>query len=101
MGKERLRFIKNTWINSNGTMHLGIPSQIIEKMELSQNDFLLIELVEESIIVIKKINPQISKVDLNKIVSHESDTDEKSVIVEDKSPEPEKEFDNPLKNLKL
>ncbi|MGI9567804.1 MAG: hypothetical protein ACR2LL_12440 [Nitrosopumilus sp.] len=103
MEKNSLRFIRNTWINSNGTMHLGIPIPIIKKMKLDQNDFLLIELVDESIIAIKKINPQLSKSEVNKITSQKNDTvvKEKQVIVEDKSPELEEEFDNPLQNLKL
>ncbi|WP_316505566.1 hypothetical protein [Nitrosopumilus sp.] len=109
MEKDRLRFVRNTWINSNGTMHLGIPIPIIEKMKMNQNDFLLIELVDDSIIAIKKINPQLSKTEINKVTSHENKTvveNDASITVDEEDTstrleQKEEEFDNPLKGLNL
>ncbi|WP_316504789.1 AbrB/MazE/SpoVT family DNA-binding domain-containing protein [Nitrosopumilus sp.] len=97
MTEESLRYIKNVWLEGNNTLCLGIPSEIVKKLNLNQDSYLLVELVDDTIIVIKKINPQFSKAEINKITTdnkiNEKPVDEKQPI--------EEEFDNPLKDLKL
>ena len=97
MTEETLRYIKNIWMEGNSTLCFGIPSEIVKKMNLNQDSYLLVELVDETIIVIKKVNPQFTKAEINK-VANDNKIMEKSV---DGKQLVEEEFDNPLKDLKL
>ncbi|WP_316506117.1 hypothetical protein [Nitrosopumilus sp.] len=97
MTEETLRYIKNVWVEGNNTLCFGIPSEIVKKINLNQDSYLLVELVDDTIIVIKKINPQFTKAKINKITTDNNiigkSVDDKQSI--------EEEFDNPLKNLKF
>jgi len=96
MTEERLRYIKNIWMEGNNTLCLGIPSEIVKKLNLNHNSYLLVELVDEAIIVIKKINPQFTKTEINKVT-----TDKKIIETSVNNKELKEEFDNPLKDLNL
>jgi antitoxin component of MazEF toxin-antitoxin module len=105
MRNDSFQTIKKPWVEGSGTLCFGIPSNIVKKLNMNQNSYLLIDLMDDSIIVIKKIHPQFSKVDLNKVmtISHENNTEEKPLTVENKPSESkeEKKFENPLKDLDL
>ena len=96
MTQEKFQYIKNVWIEGNNILCLGIPSEIVKKLNLNQDSYLLVELFDDSIIVIKKVNPQFSKDEINKVTA--------SNMIAEKSVEKkqsEEEFDNPLKDLNL
>jgi len=93
--------IRKSWISGNGTLYFAIPSEIVKKLKLNSDSYLLVDLIEDSIIVIKKHDPQFTKTELNKITLHETNTEENLVVIEEKSDEEEKEFDNPLRDLDL
>ena len=69
MGNESFRYIKNTWLEGNGTLCIGIPAKIVRKLNLHQDSLLLVELIDENIIVIKKHDPHFTRTELNKIHS--------------------------------
>jgi len=98
--EKSLRYVRNVWLEGRGALCLGIPSEIVKKLELNQNSFLYVELVD-NLIVMKKHDPKLTKTELNKITSEKNHTEEKTVVIEEKSNEEEKEFDNPLKDLKI
>ena len=63
--------IKKPWIGGNGdTVYLGIPSNIVKRLQISENTHLMIDLVDDSVIVIKKHNPQFTKSEMSKIQNH-------------------------------
>ena len=47
-------------------MYFGIPPKIIKKLNLDQNQYLLVDIIDD-IIVIKKMNQQFSKAEIKKI----------------------------------
>ena len=98
MNKETFHFIKRPWINANGTMYLGIPSKIIDKLNLNQNSYLMIDLIDDYIIMIKKHNPQFTKPEINKVIGNQNNTEKKSIVIEEES---EEEFKNPLDDLDI
>jgi len=93
--------IRKSWISGNGTLYFAIPSEIVKKLKLSPDSYLLVDLIDDSIIVIKKHDPQFTKTELNKIDLHKNVTEENPIVIEEKLDEEKKEFDNPLKNLDL
>jgi len=64
--EESYRYVRKSWIGGNGTMYFGIPPKIIKKLNLSHNQYLLVDVIDD-IIVIKKINQQFSKSETKKI----------------------------------
>lgn len=64
---ESAPYIRKVWIEGTGTICFGIPSEIVKKLKIDQNSTLLIDLVDDAIIVIKKCNPQFTKSELSKI----------------------------------
>jgi len=103
MGESPYRYMRNPWLEGNGTLCFGIPSELVKKLGLNRDSFLYVELIDNSIIAIKRVNPQFTKSDINKITSQKSHTEEKRTIVDekDKSPKIDEEFFNPLKDLNL
>ena len=96
--------IKKPWTGGNGdTVYLGIPSNIAKQLQISENSYLMIDLIDDSIIVIKKHNPQFTKYELNKIQNYKnsnSTNNEEELIVN----EPtiiENDFKNPLDGLDI
>lgn len=65
MNNNQFQNIKKPWIEGSGTLYFGIPSEIVKKLKLNQYSFLLIDLVDDSIIVIKKVNPQFPVISSN------------------------------------
>ena len=47
-------------------MYFGIPPKIIKKLNLDKNQYLLVDVIDD-IIVIKKMNQQFSKAEIKKI----------------------------------
>jgi len=96
--------IKKPWIGGNGeTVYLGIPSNIVKQLQISENTHLMIDLVDDSVIVIKKHNPQFTKSEISKIqqnYTNDSDAAKDSIIYDgDDSKQPEKDYNNPLDRI--
>ena len=64
--EESYRYVRKPWIGGNGTMYFGIPPKIIKKLNLDHNQYLLVDVIDD-IIVIKKMNQQFSKAKIKKI----------------------------------
>ena len=91
--------IKKPWTGGNGsTVYLGIPADIVKQLQISENSYLMIDLIDDSIVVIKKHNPQFTKAEVNKVVGHQNDTEKKPIVIKE---ELEEEFKNPLDDLDL
>jgi len=95
------RDVRKPWIEGGGTLCFGIPFEIVKKLNLNQDSLLLVDLIDESVIVIKKHDPQFTKNEINKITSHENETKEKFDVIGEKSESIGEEFVNPLKDLNL
>ena len=80
-------------------MYFGIPSKIVNHLNLDQDDYLLVD-VTDNLIVIKKHNPQFTKIELNKISLHQNNDSKKSIVLEEKK-ETEEEFVNLLDGIDL
>ena len=66
MEEESYRYVRKPWIGGNGTMYLGIPPKIIKKLNLDRNQYILVDVIDD-IIVVKKLNQQFSKSKIKKI----------------------------------
>ena len=55
-------------------MYFGIPPKIIKKLNLDKNQYLLVDVIDD-IIVIKKMNQQFSKAKIKKIQTSNIATD--------------------------
>lgn len=66
MEEESYRYVRKPWIGGNGTMYFGIPPKIIKKLNLDHDQYLLVDVIDD-IIVIKKMNQQFSKAKIKKI----------------------------------
>ena len=96
--------IKKPWIGGNGeTVYLGIPSNIVKQLQISENTHLMIDLIDDSVIVIKKHNPQFTKSEISKIqqnYTNDSDAAKDSIIDDgDDSKQPDKDYNNPLDRI--
>ena len=82
--EESYRYIRKSWIGGNGTMYFGIPPKIIKKLNLSHNQYLLVDVIDD-IIVIKKINQQFSKSESKKIHANNiaMDKDSSAKLIKD------------------
>jgi len=105
MEEESYRHVRKSWIGGNGTMYFGIPPKIIKKLKLDQNQYLLVDVIDD-IIVIKKMNQQFSKAEIKKIqtntVTIDKDNSIKSIEddVDKESVKTNNENDNnPLKDV--
>ncbi len=99
---SKFQSIRNVWIEGGTTYCVSIPSEIVKKLNLRQDDYLLVELVDDSLIVMKKHNPQFTKTELSKVQSYQPNEDEKSIVIEEKiRSNDEEDFINPLKDLDL
>ena len=95
--------IKKPWIGGNGdTVYLGIPINIVKQLQISENSYLMIDLIDDSIIVIKKHNPQFTKMELNKVQDYNNtnSTNNKEELTVDEQII-ENDFKNPLDDLDL
>ncbi len=68
--EKSLRYIRNVWLEGNGALCLGIPSEIVKRLELNKDSFLYVELVD-NLIVMKKHDPKFTKTELSKIILHD------------------------------
>jgi len=98
--EKSLRYVRNVWLEGQGALCLGIPSEIVKRLGLSQDSFLYVELVD-NLIVMKKHDPKLTKTELNKITLRDTNTKENLVAIEEKLNGEEKESDNPLKGMNL
>lgn len=81
-------------------MYFGIPSKIVNKLRLTPDSYLLVGLIDESIIVIKKHNPQFSKTEIARIQNYNDKKSHDSKKINDKAIEiPNDDFKNPLDEL--
>ena len=82
-------------------MYFGIPPKIIKKLNLNHNQYLLVDVVDD-IIVIKKMNQQFSKAKIKKIQINNIAIDKGNSVelIEDVDKEPvETTNNNPLKDV--
>lgn len=100
MNNNQFQNIKKPWFEGSGTLCFGIPSDIVKKLGLNQNSFLLIDLIEDSIIVIKKVNPQFTKTELNKVILQKNNYQDKPTVINEEH-QSEQEFKNPLEDLDI
>ena len=104
MEEESYRHVRKSWIGGNGTMYFGIPPKIIKKLNLDHNQYLLVDVIGD-IIVIKKMNQQFSKSEIKKIQTNTItiDRDNSVKLIEDgdkESIDANNENDNnPLKDV--
>ena len=98
--EKSLRYVRNVWLEGQGALCLGIPSEIVKELGLSPDSLLYVELVD-NLIVMKKHDPKLTRTELNKITLRDIDIKENPVTIKEKSYNEDKEFDNPLKDLKL
>ena len=99
--EESYRCVRKPWIGGNGTMYFGIPPKIIKKLNLNHNQYLLVDVVDD-IIVIKKMNQQFSKAKIKKIQINNIAIDKGNSVelIEDVDKEPvETTNNNPLKDV--
>ncbi len=98
--EESFQCIRKSWIGGNGTMYFGIPSKIVSKLRLKQDGYLLVDLVDESIIIIKKHTPQFSKNEIARVRNFTSMEKEDSKETNGQPVEiPGDDFKNPLDNM--
>jgi len=98
--EKSLRYVRNVWLEGRGALCLGIPSEIVKKLGLSQDSFLYVELVD-NLIVMKKHDPKLTKMELNKVTSPENTEENTETIKKESIEAVEEVFDNPLKDLNL
>ena len=85
-------------------MYFGIPPKIIKKLNLDHNQYLLVDVID-NIIVIKKMNQQFSKAEIKKIQIdqipiYKDNSVESIKDIEKESMETNKENDsNPLRDV--
>ena len=84
-------------------MYFGIPPKIIKKLNLNHNQYLLVDVVDD-IIVIKKMNQQFSKAKIKKIQINNIAIDKGNSVelIEDVDKEPVETTNNnnnPLKDV--
>ena len=98
--------IKKPWVGGNGeTVYLGIPSNIVKQLHISENTHLMIDLVDDSVIVIKKHDPQFTKSEINKIQQNSASDSKKRVTKESTMDDgsslitKNEEYENPLDRL--
>jgi len=77
--EESCRYVRKPWIGGNGTMYFGIPPKIIKKLNLDKNQYLLVDVIDD-IIVIKKMNQQFSKAKIKKIQISNITTDKDNSV---------------------
>lgn len=81
-------------------MYFGIPSKIVNKMRLMPSSYLLVDLVDESIIVIKKLYPQFSRTETVRIQNYNDKKSQDNKKINDTSVEiPDDDFKNPLDEI--
>ena len=102
--EESYRYVRKPWIGGNGTMYFGIPPKIIKKLNLDQNQYLLVDVIDD-IIVIKKMNQQFSKSAIKKIQINNiaMDKDSSVELIKDVDKEPvetnNENDNNPLRDV--
>jgi len=85
-------------------MYFGIPPKIIKKLNLGQNQYLLVDTID-NIIVIKKMNQQFSKSEIKKIRASNTATNKGNSVgsIEDVNKElmetNNEENNNPLRDI--
>ncbi len=83
-------------------MYFGIPPKIIKKLNLDKNQYLLVDVIDD-IIVIKKMNQQFSKAKIKKIQINNIAIDKGNSVelIEDVDKEPVETTNNnnPLKDV--
>ena len=100
MKEETYRYIRKPWIGGNGTLCIGIPAKIVKQLRIDQDSYLLFDIVDDSIIAIKRYNPQFTKSEIEKIQNHPDDMDQLSVVEYNKDDTVTKRnFQNPLDRL--
>lgn len=100
--EESYLCVRKPWIGGNGTMYFGIPPKIIKKLNLNHNQYLLVDVIDD-IIVIKKMNQQFSKAKIKKIQINNIAIDKGNSVelIEDVDKEPVETTNNnnPLKDV--
>jgi bifunctional DNA-binding transcriptional regulator/antitoxin component of YhaV-PrlF toxin-antitoxin module len=77
--RESLSCVRKSWIGGNGTMYLGIPSAILQKIGITRNSYLLVDVMYD-IIIIKKLKTGLTKREIEKVRNyhnHEEEIDDK------------------------
>ena len=87
---SKFKNIRNIWIEGGVTHCVSIPAEIVKELNLKQNDYLLVELVNESLIVMKKHNPQFTKYEINKVTGRQDNIEKKPVVMKEESEEESK-----------
>lgn len=63
--EKTIRFVRNTWLEGNGSLCFGITSEIVKNLDLNQDCFLYVEMVD-NLIVMKKHDPKLTKTEKTK-----------------------------------
>ncbi len=101
---ETYRFIRNVWGEGSGSLCFSIPAEIVKKMKIDSDSFLYVELINDSIFGVRKINHKLSKDEIKKIekldhteIPKEKQTKTKDIKIENS--EEEKDSYNPLDDV--
>ena len=100
MQENTYRYIRKPWIGGNGTLCIGIPARIVKLLRINQDSYLLFDVVDDSIIAIKRYNPQFTKPEIEKIQNH-PDNPEQNIIAESNKNDTatKNNFQNPLDRI--
>ena len=93
--------IRNIWMEGGKSYCLSLPLEIIKKLNITQNDRLYVELVDD-LIVMKKHNIHLTKSEINKvknILQQESSPD--IITIKPENKENSNNVTNPLDGLDL
>ncbi|WP_316506291.1 AbrB/MazE/SpoVT family DNA-binding domain-containing protein [Nitrosopumilus sp.] len=94
---SKFKSIRNIWIEGGTTHCVSLPAEIVKELNLKQDDYLLVELVNDSLIVMKKHNPQFTKSEISKVIGLQNNIVENKPIVINE----EQEFKKPLDGMDL
>ena len=89
---ENQTIIRNIWKDGGRTFCISIPIHIVKKLDLNENNTLLVELVDD-LIVLKKHETHLTRAEISKAetvtdTSNDNVMDSSSQKIKDNSPNP-------------
>ena len=99
------RFIRNVWAEGSGSLCFSIPSEIVKKMNLDSDSFLYVELINNTVFGVRKVNHKISQNEIEKIQKINPETlekkqlESKTIVQEKQDDENDDDTYNPLDEI--
>jgi len=85
--EKPLQYVRNVWLEGQGAICISIPIEIVKKMNIDQNSFLYIEMVDDSTFGAKKITHKLSKDEISNIQKINIGSEENNFMETMKTPE--------------